>query len=41
VRIGLITRTPRGRVATTAAWRHFGLGDSAPGAGTALPIDDL
>jgi Holliday junction DNA helicase RuvB len=41
VRIGLITRTPRGRVATTAAWRHFGLGDSAPGAGNALPIDDL
>ena len=25
VRIGLITRTPRGRVATPAAWRHFGL----------------
>ncbi len=25
VRIGLLTRTPRGRVATTAAWNHFGL----------------
>jgi Holliday junction DNA helicase RuvB len=25
VRIGLITRTPRGRVATREAWRHFGL----------------
>jgi Holliday junction DNA helicase RuvB len=25
VRIGLITRTPRGRVATRDAWRHFGL----------------
>lgn len=25
VRIGLLTRTPRGRVATRAAWRHFGL----------------
>jgi Holliday junction DNA helicase RuvB len=25
VRIGLITRTPRGRVATREGWRHFGL----------------
>jgi holliday junction DNA helicase RuvB len=25
VRIGLLTRTPRGRVATTMAWKHFGL----------------
>jgi Holliday junction DNA helicase RuvB len=25
VRIGLITRTPRGRVATRTAWKHFGL----------------
>ena len=25
VRAGLIARTPRGRVATTAAWRHLGL----------------
>ena len=40
VRIGLVTRTPRGRVATTSAWRHFGLsapGEREPG----LPIDDL
>jgi Holliday junction DNA helicase RuvB len=29
VRIGLLTRTPRGRVATRAAWSHFGL-DRAP-----------
>ena len=25
VRIGLITRTPRGRVATKQAWAHFGI----------------
>jgi len=25
VRIGLISRTPRGRVATASAWRHFGI----------------
>ena len=25
VRIGLLTRTPRGRVATPMAWKHFGL----------------
>jgi holliday junction DNA helicase RuvB len=25
VRIGLVTRTPRGRIATPLAWRHFGL----------------
>jgi holliday junction DNA helicase RuvB len=25
VRIGLISRTPRGRVATVSAWKHFGL----------------
>ncbi|GAA1754490.1 Holliday junction branch migration DNA helicase RuvB [Agromyces humatus] len=41
VRIGLITRTPRGRVATPSAWRHFGLAERAPGAAAALPIDDL
>ena len=41
VRIGLITRTPRGRVATPAAWRHFGLAAQAPDAAAALPIDDL
>jgi Holliday junction DNA helicase RuvB len=37
VRIGFLTRTPRGRVATAAAWRHFGL--SNPQA--ALTLDDL
>lgn len=43
VRIGLITRTPRGRVATREAWKHFGLVDkdgSAPAA-QALFGDDL
>ncbi|MCU1508022.1 MAG: ruvB [Glaciihabitans sp.] len=30
VRIGLITRTPRGRVATRDAWKHFGLARTAP-----------
>jgi Holliday junction DNA helicase RuvB len=25
VRVGLLVRTPRGRVATATAWRHFGL----------------
>jgi Holliday junction DNA helicase RuvB len=37
VRIGLVTRTPRGRVATADAWRHFAL---SPRAG-ALTLDDL
>jgi Holliday junction DNA helicase RuvB len=37
VRIGLITRTPRGRVATPEGWRHFGL--RLPGA--APTLDDL
>jgi Holliday junction DNA helicase RuvB len=31
VRIGLLSRTPRGRVATAAAWRHFGLSSPRPG----------
>jgi len=29
VRIGLLTRTPRGRVATREAWQHFGLEKSS------------
>jgi holliday junction DNA helicase RuvB len=41
VRIGLITRTPRGRVATPSAWRHFGLAPGAPAGAASLPIDDL
>ena len=37
VREGLLTRTPRGRVATRAAWRHLGLPPGQPG----LFDDDL
>jgi len=36
VRIGFLTRTPRGRVATPAAWRHFGL--SNPQAALTLDV---
>lgn len=32
VRIGLLSRTPRGRVATSAAWRRAGRAPAAPGA---------
>jgi Holliday junction DNA helicase RuvB len=35
VRIGLLTRTPRGRVATSAAWRHVGRTPPVPGGGAA------
>jgi Holliday junction DNA helicase RuvB len=38
VRLGFLMRTPRGRVATQAAWRHLGLVPPA-GAGDTLPID--
>jgi Holliday junction DNA helicase RuvB len=31
VRIGLLTRTPRGRVATREAWQHFGLSKDRAG----------
>ncbi|HEX4058286.1 MAG TPA: Holliday junction branch migration DNA helicase RuvB [Galbitalea sp.] len=31
VRIGLITRSPRGRVATREAWRHFGMSKGSSG----------
>jgi Holliday junction DNA helicase RuvB len=41
VRAGLLARTPRGRVATEAAWRHLGLplprGGVPLGGGTAVP----
>mgnify|MGYP003335739960 CR=1 FL=1 len=37
VRCGLLARTPRGRVATAAAWRHLGL---TPPPSTALPLGD-
>ncbi|MDF1479784.1 Holliday junction branch migration DNA helicase RuvB [Leifsonia sp. H3M29-4] len=30
VRVGLISRTPRGRVATRAAWKHFGIASGQP-----------
>ena len=41
VRAGLLARTPRGRVATPAAWHHLGLtpppgGPSRPGSGATL-----
>ncbi|HEY0249313.1 MAG TPA: Holliday junction branch migration DNA helicase RuvB [Gryllotalpicola sp.] len=38
VRIGLISRTPRGRVATSRAWRHFGLEPSRPEGGAQQPL---
>ncbi len=42
VRIGLLTRTPRGRVATRLAWKHFGLQSSASGTvSLGLDIDGL
>jgi len=42
VRIGLLTRTPRGRVATRHAWKHFGLSQAATRQGTVgLFGDDL
>ncbi|MBF4462466.1 MULTISPECIES: Holliday junction branch migration DNA helicase RuvB [unclassified Rathayibacter] len=42
VRIGLLTRTPRGRVATSAAYRHFGLDPQGSGASQqSLFGDDL
>ncbi|WP_123704429.1 Holliday junction branch migration DNA helicase RuvB [Rathayibacter sp. PhB127] len=44
VRIGLLTRTPRGRVATPAAWRHFGVqprGSAGPASQRPLFGDDL
>ncbi len=37
VRIGMITRSPRGRVATSVAWKHFGLSRPSDG----LFTDDL
>lgn len=38
VRLGFLARTPRGRVATPAAWKHLGL--SAPASAGQLPFDD-
>ncbi len=39
VRIGFLARTPRGRVATPAAWRHLGLPPQVV-AGSPLGVDD-
>jgi Holliday junction DNA helicase RuvB len=41
VRIGLLTRTPRGRVATNSAWRHFGLDRATVSGNLGLFGDDL
>jgi Holliday junction DNA helicase RuvB len=40
VREGLIVRTPRGRVATPAAWEHLGLPVPAPGGDVRSPGDE-
>ncbi|MFZ2625318.1 MAG: Holliday junction branch migration DNA helicase RuvB [Propionibacterium sp.] len=40
VRQGFLMRTPRGRVATAAAWAHLGLGAPAGSPGAAAPGDD-
>ena len=37
VRAGLMARTPRGRVATLAAWEHLGLPPPETAAGLAAP----
>jgi len=39
VRAGLLARTPRGRIATPAAWTHLGLA-APPGTVPTLPFDD-
>lgn len=41
VRIGLLTRTPRGRVATREAWKHFGLTPAGAHGSVGLFGDDL
>ena len=38
VRAGLVARTPRGRVATAAAWQHLGLVPPRAAAGDTLPF---
>ena len=37
VRLGFLARTPRGRIATPAAWQHLGL--AAPAGSGQLPLD--
>ena len=39
VRLGMLIRTPRGRVATAAAWRHLGLAVPAAAAGAQQALD--
>ncbi|RZK82616.1 MAG: hypothetical protein EOO66_26810, partial [Methylobacterium sp.] len=39
VRLGFLARTPRGRIATPAAWRHLGLTPPAGGDAGQLPFD--
>jgi Holliday junction DNA helicase RuvB len=43
VRAGLLARTPRGRVATAAAWTHLGLRPPAlsAGPGASVPLFDV
>ena len=40
VREGLLARTPRGRVATPAAWRHLGLAPPPTAAGTLFEVEE-
>ncbi len=40
LRQGLLARTPRGRMATSAAWTHLGLAAPAPGESPGLPFED-
>lgn len=40
VRLGLLARTPRGRIATRAAWEHLGLTPPVPGAGEATLFEE-
>jgi holliday junction DNA helicase RuvB len=37
VRVGMLARTPRGRVATAAAWIHLGLSPPRDAAGQLAP----
>jgi len=41
LRAGLLARTPRGRIATAAAWRHLGLTAPAGTVGAGVPTPDL
>src|SRR5262249_50877593 len=40
VRKGLIARTPRGRIATPAAWRHLGLAPPPTAEGTLFEVEE-